>query len=396
VAQFELLLEALEPQRYFIFCFETETRLDPKVVRSIAGPVVRTKLVSLALEEDLDSLSIGAAHALQRDLSTAFQSGARATLGRNVVVPDDNLFSGKRSFGRRDPFVRAILEILKPLQNGARRANDYQRQREALDELLEGAAIHAALGDGLNTSLEQIPQSLPEIAIAITSDQPFDSTTYVGTLLDPLSEGLAAVRKAKPALAKECEQILSTVDALDRLAKAFGAQYDQLQHAASVLLDQVELDAREVFSIAGHSVLTEELSRNAYVSMDTGVAYLPSLATLVFYSGVNIYFRPVNKAAPLRYKGSFGRRFAMTVGLTTSVKDDARRAADLRGDSTDTNCLLLGGGLRITPALRVGGGVVLFKEADPNPLITKKSVAATPYFAMAFDIDVAALLKRVF
>jgi hypothetical protein len=119
---------------------------------------------------------------------------------------------------------------------------------------------------------------------------------------------------------------------------------------------------------------------------------------MVFYAGTNIYFRPINKAAPLRYKGSFLHRFAVTVGITTTVKDESRRAEDLRttADQDTSNSLLLGAGFRVTPSLRVGGGVLVFKETDPNPLIDQTSVTMTPYVAFTADVDVAQLFRSLF
>jgi hypothetical protein len=99
-----------------------------------------------------------------------------------------------------------------------------------------------------------------------------------------------------------------------------------------------------------------------------------------------------------RLKGSFGRRFALTIGVTTSVKDESRRAEDLRPATGDdgTNSLLLGGGLRVTPSIRGGAGALIFKETDPDPLITQKSVVATPYASLAVDINLGGLLKQFF
>jgi hypothetical protein len=101
----------------------------------------------------------------------------------------------------------------------------------------------------------------------------------------------------------------------------------------------------------------------------------------------------------LRYKGTFLHRFALTVGITTTVTDASRRAEDLRAtpDDTDTsNSLLLGGGLRVTPSLRVGAGVLVFKESDPNPLIKQTSVAVTPYVGFTADVNVAQVFRSVF
>jgi hypothetical protein len=164
------------------------------------------------------------------------------------------------------------------------------------------------------------------------------------------------------------------------------------------LINFVALEARVVTVSLGSSVLSADLARSAYVSMDAGIAYPWRLESMVFYAGTNIYFRPINKAAPLRYKGTFLHRFALTVGITTTVKDESRRAQDLRNteDNDTSNSLLLGAGIRVTPSLRVGGGVLVFKESDANPLIDQTSVAVTPYVSFTADVDVANLFRSLF
>jgi hypothetical protein len=49
---------------------------------------------------------------------------------------------------------------------------------------------------------------------------------------------------------------------------------------------------------------------------------------------------------------------------------------------------VLGAGYRLTSSLRGGGGVLVFREADPNPLITRKSAAVTWYASFSFDLNV--------
>jgi len=50
----------------------------------------------------------------------------------------------------------------------------------------------------------------------------------------------------------------------------------------------------------------------------------------------------------------------------------------------------------VTPSLRLGGGVLVFRETDPNPLINQKSVAVTPYVSFTADVDVAQIFRAIF
>ena len=59
-----------------------------------------------------------------------------------------------------------------------------------------------------------------------------------------------------------------------------------------------------------------------------------------------------------------------------------------RSDLFWNQSLVLGAGFRITSSLRGGGGAIVFREANPNPLITKRSAAITWYASFSFDLNV--------
>jgi hypothetical protein len=124
-----------------------------------------------------------------------------------------------------------------------------------------------------------------------------------------------------------------------------------------------------------------------YVSADAGLLYAGDIGIGALYVGSNIYFRPVNKDAPLSEVSSLGRRLAVTIGLTlSSIADDHNRT---RSDLFWHQSLVLGAGYRITSSIRGGGGVLVFRKSDPNPLITRTSPAVTWYASFSFDLDVA-------
>jgi hypothetical protein len=122
-----------------------------------------------------------------------------------------------------------------------------------------------------------------------------------------------------------------------------------------------------------------------YVSVDAGVLFAGDISIGALYVGTNIYFRPINKDAPLNGAG-LGRRLALTVGLTiSSVADENNRT---RSDLFWHQSLVLGAGHRLTSSLRGGGGVLVFQQADPNPLVTQTSAAATWYVSFSLDLDI--------
>jgi hypothetical protein len=125
--------------------------------------------------------------------------------------------------------------------------------------------------------------------------------------------------------------------------------------------------------------------QKTYVGVDAGVLFAGDIGIGALYVGSNIYFRPVNKDAPLTAISSLGRRLAVTVGVTiSSVADDNNRT---RADLFWHQSLVLGAGYRLTSSVRAGGGVLLFRESDPNPLVTRKSAATTWYTSFSFDLD---------
>jgi len=66
-----------------------------------------------------------------------------------------------------------------------------------------------------------------------------------------------------------------------------------------------------------------------YVSVDAGVLFAGDISIGALYVGTNIYFRPINKDAPLAGI-SPGQRLALTVGLTiSSVADENNRTRRL-------------------------------------------------------------------
>lgn len=156
------------------------------------------------------------------------------------------------------------------------------------------------------------------------------------------------------------------------------------------------LEAQALAAVVRQEAVSEVVSSEAgiYVSMDLGILYPPELERAAVYVGANVYLQPVNKRAPLRGKGSLGQRLGLTFGITlTNLKlEDETRYENLLGERSN---LLLGAGLRVTRSLRVGGGVLLFLKNDPNPLVTDRSLAATPYVGVSFDVDLVGALRSL-
>ena len=154
------------------------------------------------------------------------------------------------------------------------------------------------------------------------------------------------------------------------------------------------LQARALAVTLRQTIVTEPGTTESgiYVGLDLGVLYPPELDRASLYVGANLYFRPINKRASLRTHGGLGHRFSLTFGISLNdlkLEEGDPRFEPLLGDRSN---LLVGAGLRLSRSLRVSAGALLFLENDQNPLVTDRSLAATFYAALSFDVDVVRAL----
>jgi len=139
-------------------------------------------------------------------------------------------------------------------------------------------------------------------------------------------------------------------------------------------------------------------ARMSHISMDAGLVYGWDLDETTTYVGANIYTRPINtdvSLAALKSEGmlTWRHRFSFTLGATVSSIEKAGQRKGIVGSSA----LVVGAGWRLTDVMRLSAGVLVFKEENPNPLVTNDtSLAASPYVGFSFDIDVAKQFGKVF
>lgn len=149
-----------------------------------------------------------------------------------------------------------------------------------------------------------------------------------------------------------------------------------------------------------------------YVSADAGVAvgiiplggkHPSAAAEVVPYFGLNLYFAAVDKGEHLQwfrredddpFGHNFLRRFAVTVGVSLSpptLTKDRGVSGILRNQ-----LLLTGVGFRLGDYVRLGGGAMLFRKRDPNPLSDRQTVGAAPYVSLSIDVDVIGTIRDWF
>jgi hypothetical protein len=148
------------------------------------------------------------------------------------------------------------------------------------------------------------------------------------------------------------------------------------------------------FVLIDKSVSDIVSSANPYIGLDVGFSYTPNYSQLFAYEGVNFYFAPVNKDAPLsRIKGlrnNLSKRLSVHMGLTQSLiaAENKNYAPLING----VGSLLIGAGLRVSRIVRLNYGTIFFYEKNPNPLIDKKDFKKMYSFSLTFDINVAKAL----
>ncbi|PKH49526.1 hypothetical protein CXF68_01950 [Tenacibaculum sp. Bg11-29] len=108
------------------------------------------------------------------------------------------------------------------------------------------------------------------------------------------------------------------------------------------------------------------------------------------YIGFQIEFRYFDKSIPFKLipNKTIWHRLSFNTGITlASLKKDEQRE-----DLFDNKSLLMGFGFRLSNALRLTGGVILFNREDPNLLIDNKRLGATPFIGLSIDLS----LKQFF
>lgn len=132
-----------------------------------------------------------------------------------------------------------------------------------------------------------------------------------------------------------------------------------------------------------------------YISADVGMMvpiFIGGGVDVAPFFGINIYFTGVDKDVPLRSDDGFLKRFSLTGGITLkAIRDDQDTVEGI----VNGNALMGGAGLRITDYLRIGGGAVILRQKDQNPLATAtKHVRVAPYAALSIDVDVAGIVTK--
>jgi hypothetical protein len=448
---FRILIPRLDAEKFYRFKFDFRRALgqaETDEIRRNAVPVLEGVMRTLTL--DNGELPAAASASLRDRLSSALEQ----MIGSNrQVIVEGTLFDRKTPHADvLNQFNIASAAVIGPQEDrtalvegyGTRQALarlpiDAIRSDTALDRVM--AVIEASTDQTIVTALAQWrtgldlarltdsqaagrtngtqPLEAPKVAFmdAWTVDDagPYERN-YRRTLSDldalrqlleaslplltsipaPDRAAVQALLAAAGPIRAERDQMLGLIN----LAVALRGDVTERNQALANLSTLVAVEARKVVIVDGTTVADFRTAQNWYIAMDAGFAYYFRIGTMTPYVGANIYFRPINKDAPLSLVDSFGRRFALTFGITLdSIEEQVGGTAvpaanKTRFDLLQSNrSLLLGAGFRVSQSLRVSGGALVLREKDPNPLIAKQAVATVPYVSFSLDFDVASALK---
>jgi hypothetical protein len=441
---FQLTLPRLQANRYYCINFSYGPPYRGPQPRELAAfRAAALEAIDLAMRPVTgpERFDLGMATRLRLALIDAIE---RASGGAAVDVPSTSIFSREMDPARAadafTDFLRLLLSLQETRTNqirtfrndlaAARKVTgsipraDYDRliavagagaaassadreARAALTSLRDfafGGAALPGLEEDVRDALEATwdPTAIDSRILRLSRTE--SSLALLDTWLAALTP--AQLKSADPGAGQARDALRKslpdTQGLLGRMRSALATIVGELSRRTAVLEKAVDdltlrllMDVRMLASTVGNF----STRHSWYISADLGLAYAPVIDEIFPYLGTNIYFRPVNKAAPLSSLGGFGqtftRRASAMIGITfgnSEITETNRRAPLF-----NSQYLLLGGGFRMTDAIRLASGILVMKASDPNPLVTdRQNIEATWFISFSFDWDVRGTFTKAF
>ncbi len=422
VRKFRLLFPALDVNRFYCvkFALGPARSLTPEELSTFRRNIVEVIDIPLRAYATADRVPASETLALRRALLLAIQ---KVTGEMTPRAKAGSIFDPSRSAGdvhseltRRlhdvvDPQAarqsaieslredeEALAEISGRIERRWNDVLDIARQRSLDPEITEDIASQLR---AQNLGLLRLRESLPAAKSAWSPSPVDEALARTQQAEEQAESGMAVLDRlalspepeAVTQLKADFEQELGTLQPLESELNDLKGSLEDRQRALEELTLQFGNEVAVTIELLTTSLGSFDTRHGWYVSMDAGLAYGWDIDEAFGYLGTNIYFRPVNKDAPLQSFGSFAqsftRRVSALIGLTvTGQTEEADRREALIGGRV----LVVGGGLRLTDSIRVNGGGLVFKAVDPNPLVTERRVEISPFISLSFDIDVVGML----
>lgn len=416
-------IKALKPNKHYYFIFnynriliDTEKTKLKAFIRPFIVPIITNKAKNHDFEfndKKIDSV----VQAIMYKLEDALKHD-----GLTAKLPDTNSVQFQHFFAS----AHKIIEIYKTTDDDLKDFNAAIASIKKQDVCLTNFRDKYKNITSKSTNKEKIIHTLGSVHHAIFNllshplDQQATDAILAKAYMDTVAAVIDSLMKVSLPLDSEFQSLKTKIsEIVGSIGYHFRKYGNDLKALQSIINDQLGsfIDAVSSFlyndiSIAGNSVNGDFVTRaNTYVCADLGIALLPAIAKLTPYIGTNIYFRPINTNAPLKWcdhdkypdgnsynprrywSNWLGRRLSLVIGVSVVSVAKTYIRGDLMANSFN---IITGVGFRITDWVRISGGALWYSKFDANPLNTTQTIKPTPFISISFDLRIKTALNNLF
>lgn len=375
-ANFSLRVPPLDPNHHFVFVLELERKPDPVTLDELKQKMAA--IVSAALVETAKSIEV---EEIRRDDYEKQLRRLRSELRRLLNDEVQPYVIGGRDeewsfFEPRSPFDLALKsQLIDTLALAYDIQTQIKSSRDRWQELKNEIGPEG-------TSVPGLPQArATEARELLAGNNPFGEGKLATNEVEKLKQLTCNLVDLSGLALEVAAPSTDLCDAIDHIETTL----TRAPEAAKVI-NKLKIEAdKDLILLEANSVGSFETRQTRHFNIDIGVLSAPDLDGVFPYIGTNIYRRPVNKDAPLTGFEPW-KRCGLTVGATffENFGEDDDRVKPLFSNSA----LVAGAGCRLNEYARLGGGVLVFRENDPDPLIDDDKLSCSPYVSLSIDWDV--------
>jgi hypothetical protein len=171
---------------------------------------------------------------------------------------------------------------------------------------------------------------------------------------------------------------------LHEMAAALAARADALEAAA----DRVTREIYDYLELLGTTTGDFLARGGTHFTANLGFAWFPKISLFAPIIGMNFYLRAVNRDVPLSALDGWRRRASLVLAVTTG----SVARTGLRDDLIANRGFVVGIGWRFTDFLQIGGGALLLRAPDPDPVVDHSTIKATPYITLTIDATLSSVI----
>lgn len=278
-----------------------------------------------------------------------------------------------------------ILNPVDPVTSLDQISNFTDQVRDIMDKLIElQAQADVKAKPASLSAVQSLSSTLKTVNWATISSGDADYNTLMtlsGNVTSAIGAGVLGTTSSKvTAIQTAVNNAITARDAFKNL-----------------IIDQLVLPNVLNYGILNSTTRTDfQKNSKFYITLDLGAAYAARIDRFAAYSGVNIYFRPVNKSAPLNNLTGldwWAVRTSLLIGITlNSIEKD-----NIRKGLIDNKALVTGIGFRVVPFLKVNVGTFIHYRYDKNPLLSPNRyyTSLSPFASISLDMDAKALFSGI-